>query len=139
MIVREAHIDDAPVLLELICELEFSVDLAGVRDRLARLAKHGEPVLVADQDGAVVGMLNWHVMHTVHRAYPVGRIVALVVTEGQRGRGVGRRLVEDAERRMIVAGCQKLEVTSNLRLTDAHRFYERLGLEQSSYRFAKDL
>ena len=139
MIVREARRDDASALLKLISELGFGVDLAGVAERITRLATSGEPVLVADHNGAAVGMLNWHVMHTIHRAQPIGRIVALVVAEHRRGHGIGRMLVEHAERRMTEAGCQKIEVTSNLRLTDAHRFYERLGLERSSYRFAKDL
>jgi GNAT superfamily N-acetyltransferase len=84
-------------------------------------------------------MLDWHVMRTIHRSRPVGRIVALVVTEASRGRGVGTALVSDAEARMRVRGCEKMEVTSNVRLDGAHAFYERYGLERSSYRFAKEL
>ena len=126
-------------MAELIGQLEFSVDEAGVAERLATLAEQGEPVLLADAGGEVRGLLDWHVMPTIHRPRPVGRVVALVVADGQRGKGIGRALVKEAERRMRARGCEKMEVTSNLRLADAHRFYEGLGLERSSYRFAKDL
>jgi GNAT superfamily N-acetyltransferase len=139
MELREARADDAEALVGLIAQLGFAVDSAGVADRLARLAKLGEPVLVAKRDGHLVGMLDWHVMATIHRPRPVGRIVALVVDDRARGCGVGTALVREAERRMLAAGCEKMEVTSNLVLKRAHQFYERSGLERSSYRFAKDL
>ena len=139
MIVREATGADVERMVALIGELEFTVDAEGVSGRLTRLAEIGEPVLLAEMDGEVVGLLDWHVMTTIHRPRPVGRIVALVVADGRRGQGIGRALVAEAEQRMRARGCEKMEVTSNMRLLDAHRFYEGLGLERSSYRFAKDL
>lgn len=139
MIIREARAGDAARMVELIAQLEFKVDEAGVRKRAERLADRGEPVLLAEIDGHVSGLLDWHVMTTIHRPRPVGRIVALIVADGHRGGGIGRALVDEAERRMRERGCEKMEVTSNLRLDRAHAFYEGLGLERSSYRFAKDL
>ncbi len=139
MIIREAETGDAVQMAELIAQLEFEVDAPGVVERLAKLQDAGEPVLIAEIGGEVVGLLDWHVMHTIHRSRPVGRIVALVVADRHRGKGVGRALVVEAEARIRARGCEKMEVTSNLRLVDAHGFYEALGLERSSYRFAKDL
>ena len=139
MEVRDARPEDAARLVELIGELGFTVEAAGVAERLALLAACGEPVIVMESEGALVGMLDWHVMPTIHRPRPVGRIVALVVSEGSRGRGVGTALVQEAEARMRERRCEKMEVTSNLRLVQAHAFYERYGLKRSSYRFAKEL
>ena len=139
MIVREATAADAEPMVALIGQLEYSVDVEGVTRRLLLLEDEGEPVLLAEAEGEVIGLLDWHVMTTIHRPRPVGRIVALVVAEGQRGQGTGSALVAEAERRMRERGCEKMEVTSNLRLARAHQFYEALGLGRSSYRFAKDL
>ena len=139
MIVREARTDDAARMVELIAQLKFDVDALGVAERLARLEQAGEPVLLAETGGEVVGLLDWHIMHTIHRPRPVGRIVALVVADGHRGKGIGKALVAEAEARMGARNCEKMEVTSNLVLVDAHAFYEALGLERSSLRFFKEL
>ena len=138
MIIREATTADAERMVALIGELEFSVDADGVAERLRRLAECGEPVLLSETDGEVVGLIDWHVMTTIHRPRPVGRIVALIVAKGHRGQAIGQALVVEAEQRMRERGCEKMEVTSNLRLERAHQFYERIGFERSSYRFAKD-
>ena len=139
MIIREATAADAERMVALIGELEFNVDTDGITERLQSLAECGEPVLLSETDGEVVGLIDWHVMTTIHRPRPVGRIVALIVAEGHRGQGIGQALVVEAEQRMRERGCEKMEVTSNLRLERAHQFYERIGFERSSYRFAKDL
>jgi GNAT superfamily N-acetyltransferase len=56
-----------------------------------------------------------------------------------RGGGVGRALISAAEQRLAARGCDLVEVTSNLRLVDAHAFYQRLGYEATSLRFKKSL
>ena len=61
----------------------------------------------------------------------------LVVSEAVRGRGVGRALVAAVETKCAGLGCVLVEVTSNIRRDKAHRFYEGLGYEQTSFRFAR--
>ena len=139
ILVREARQNDVAAIVNLVAQLEHIVDEASAEAHRQSLADKGEPVLVAEADGRLVGLLNWHVMETIHRSRPVGRIVTLVVNAPARGLGVGSKLIAEAERRMREAGCGILEVTSNLRLAEAHRFYERLGFEITSHRFAKTL
>lgn len=63
----------------------------------------------------------------------------MVVAEDLRGQGIGAALVREAEARLAARGCHMVEVTSNLRRADAHRFYERLGYERTSVRLARML
>ena len=138
-LVREARAGDAAALVDLIGQLAFDVDEDGVRRRIEKLSELGEPVLVAERDGVVVGALDWHVMHTLHRPAPVGRIVMMVVSENDRSQRFGTPLLSEAEARMRLAGCTLAEVTSNLRLERAHAFYERCGYARTSARFGKRL
>ena len=125
-------------MAELIRSLGYDVSEKDVAARLRLLTKAGEPPLVAELDG-LVGCLTWHVMDVLHRAAPVGRITMFVVAEEVRGQGIGTALADAAEARLRDAGCGLIEVTSNMKRFDAHRFYRKLGYEQTSFRFAKQL
>jgi len=137
--VREAKTADAPRLVELIAELEHEVDEKSVRKNLVKLKKAGELPLVATLDKQIVGLVGRHVMYTVHRPKPVGRIPILIVTEGARGHDLGRMLVEAVEQWCRDRGCGLVEVTSNDRRASAHAFYRHMGYERTSIRFFKKL
>jgi GNAT superfamily N-acetyltransferase len=61
----------------------------------------------------------------------------MVVTEARRGQGIGKALVRAVEAKCAALDCVLVEVTSNVRREQAHRFYEGLGYERTSVRFAK--
>ena len=58
-----------------------------------------------------------------------------------RADGVGRRLIEAAERRASANDLTLVRVRSNIVRSNAHRFYERRGydVEKTSYTFTKSL
>jgi GNAT superfamily N-acetyltransferase len=103
------------------------------------MAADGRAVLVAERDGAVVGCLSTSVMRVLHRPAPVGRISMMVVDEALRSQGIGAALVREAERVLAEQGCYMIEVTSHVRRTEAHRFYEKLGYDKTSVRLARML
>lgn len=139
MIIREADSGDAEALAALIGQLGYETRASEVAERHAALVAEGRVVLVAELDGAVVGCLTTSVMRVLHRPAPVGRISMMVVDEALRSRGIGAELVRAAERALATQGCYMIEVTSHVRRTDAHRFYERLGYARTSVRLAKEL
>lgn len=136
--LRDAKPEDSKVVAGLISALGYDVADADVRRRLEALAEAGRPALVADC-GGVIGVLTLSVMTVLHRPTPVGRISMLAVAEAARGGGVGAALVAEAEMRLEAAGCGLVEVTSNAKRVRAHGFYEKLGYERTSHRFAKVL
>ena len=139
MVIRPAGAGDAHEIARLIDELGYPVTPDQVEARLKILETAGECALVAELDGKVVACLSISTTKVLHRPAPVGRISMMVVDEALRGQGIGAELVAAAERLLAERGCQLVEVTSNLRRTDAHRFWEREGYERTSARFAKQV
>ena len=137
--IRSAEPRDHATLAALIGQLGYTATAGEVADRLADMEAEGLLVLVAELGGAVVGCLSTSIMRVLHRPAPVGRISMMVVEETLRGRGIGAELVRAAERELAARGCRMIEVTSNARRTEAHRFYERLYYERTSVRLAKEL
>ena len=137
--VREAKPGDAKELAALIDYLGHPIDAKTVRRNVAALAKLRERPLVATLDKKLVGLIGIHKTLTIHRDAPVGRITILVVAESAQNHGIGRLLVEAAEKLLRKAGCKIVEVTSNDRRAAAHAFYRHMGYERTSIRFMKKL
>jgi GNAT superfamily N-acetyltransferase len=136
---RPATPEDGPDLARLIALLGHEIDPDLVGDHLETLSSSGIPQLAAAVDSQIVGLCGLHLMTAIHRDRPVGRITILVVDESWRGSGIGKALVAAAVDYFRVEGCELVEVTSNDRLVQAHAFYEKLGFEKTSKRFATRL
>jgi GNAT superfamily N-acetyltransferase len=138
--LRRAIAEDAPALSRLLGELGHPAPAALVRDRLGELAALGERqvAIVAQLGSEIVGLATGFVTPVLHRPRPVGRLSVLVVAEGSRGHGVGRRLVEAAEEFFAGAACERIELTSGSERIEAHGFYERLGYHEMGKRFVKE-
>jgi len=137
--LRDAKPSDAARLVELIHELGHEIGERQVRKNLAALRKSDETPLVATLNKKIVGLVGIHKTITVHRDAPLGRITILIVAKEAQDHGVGRMLVEEAEKLLRKTGCKLVEVTSNDRRADAHAFYRHLGYERTSIRFFKKL
>lgn len=136
--IRPAEASDGAALEVLVRQLGYDEKAADILARLEAMEARGLTALVAELDGRVVGCLATSIMPVLHRPKPVGRISMMVVEEGLRSQGIGEQLVRAAEAWLKEQGCGMIEVTSNMKRTDAHRFYQRLGFEPTSYRFAQD-
>ena len=81
-------------------------------------------ILVAEQGGAVVGCLQLAMTPGLARqGMTRAQIEAVRVAGTQRGRRIGEAMLEEAIRRAKAAGCGLIELTTDTRRPDAHRFY----------------
>ncbi len=138
--IRFARASDLPELVRLFSELGYDIAPDVLATRWTAFDAAGEQALVAAADapgGRLLGVATLHATPVLHRAGPVGRVTALVVDATMRGHGIGRALMNAAEQWAVERGCVLLEVTSNRRRVDAHNFYEGLGYERTSFRFAR--
>lgn len=138
--IRPADTQDAAAIQELLRQLGYDSTVQEVSDRIAGLVgSDHDPVVVATDAGAILGVIALHWTPMLFSALPVARITTLVVSDTTRGRGVGRILVEAGAELARNAGCGTLEVTTALRRSDAQAFYRALGFASSSMRLHRDL
>jgi len=125
--IREATAADSKAIADLTQELGYAASPPSTRRRLAELqSSDNDIVLVATLSRSVVGWI--HVQRVALLESDVfGEIKGLVVTEAQRGTGVGSQLVEAAEAWAREHSCPRLRVRSNVVRTEARRFYENRG------------
>jgi len=138
--IRTAHQQDASELARLFTALGHAASEDEIHARWRAWHAAGNIGLVVDgTNGELIAAATLHQTIVLHRPRPIGRISALIVDPRHQHRGVGRALVERAEQMFREAGCGSLEITSNMRRTDAHAFYVHLGYELTSARFVKTL
>ena len=127
VVVRKAKATDAAEVAELSGILGYPVDRAAMQRRLERLAERDEHVVfVAETGGKIVGWIEG-AEHEFLVAGHIGEICGLVVAEGQRTSGVGRRLVQAVEQWARGRGLEQVSVRSNVARAESHPFYEKVG------------
>ncbi|MGW5366087.1 GNAT family N-acetyltransferase [Actinopolymorpha pittospori] len=144
MRIRPAHHADASAVNELLDQLGYpQVGGAVTANRIQSWAEDpSSAAYVAEAGDDLLGVIAVHVCPFFERDGSWGRIVALVVSDRSRGRGVGSGLLAAAESFAATRGCLRLEVASADRRLDAHEFYRRRGyIDQAgrSSRFLRDL
>jgi GNAT superfamily N-acetyltransferase len=138
--VRLAAPRDTAALAALMSHLSYPTDAEAMRVRMERIAAlPGYAAWVAESEGEVIGMVGAMVGWTFNYDAPYARILALVVDPTHRGRGAGAALVRTVEDWARAEGAAYLHLTTGNQRADAHRFYTRLGFDDTGKRFHKRL
>lgn len=138
MSIRRITSSDVPSAAALLAELGYPTTEADLGERLKAIATNpGDAVLVAAEDGNILGLVSVHSFEMIHRPGRLGRITSLIVAASARGRGLGTNLLAAAEKHLRAYGCAKLEVTSGEQRSSAHDFYAANGYKEERVRFTK--
>jgi len=113
---------------ELALELGYKRSAEQVSHWIEELeaAQREQAAFVACAGGEAIGWIEV-AMERRLQYEPYALIGGLVVKDGFRGHGVGKRLCEEAERWGRDSGCRIIRVTSRSTRKDTHRFYEHDG------------
>lgn len=89
--------------------------------------------LLVQRELFLVGKIDGKIVATVMAGYEGHRgwVNYLAVDSGFRKQGLGRTLMEEAERRLVEIGCPKVNLQVRNENEAAVAFYERLGFERS--------
>ncbi len=138
--IRAGKLSDAAGLAALMCELGYETAGAEMESRLISILKDPRyKTLVALNDDKICGMIGTVSASSYLHNDLTGRIIALVVSRESRRRGIGARLIAEAEKNLIQRGITRVTVTARFEREKAHQFYEKLGYARTGFRFAKNL
>lgn len=127
--IRAARASDADAIAALFTGEGYPAGSSDIVTRLERFDSPYSRVVVADLDGEVLGFLAVHVIPRFEHDDRIVRIVALVVDPAARERGVGHRLMAEAERIGEEVAAAFVEVTAGHHRPEARRLYESVGYD----------
>jgi GNAT superfamily N-acetyltransferase len=140
MLIRPASENDAHQMLPLIRQLGYSdLDSEGLAAKIKDYSRDDYRILVAESANTIISFISLHVFTSMHSPGKVGRITAFCVDQEFRGRGLGILMMIEAEKYFVEQCCGKIEVTSNNRRLEAHRFYLNRGYIEDSRKFVRYL
>lgn len=136
--MRPAQREDLPAIMALLADDAFSVGREGGADAAVSAAFEeierdpNSTVFVLEQVGRVVGCAQLTIIPGLaRRALKRGVIEAVRIASDARGRGLGRDFIRQIVEVARGRGCGLVQLTSDKRRHDAHRFYLSLGFAMS--------
>jgi len=118
------------------CVFDLDGEVTELRALASYFAEQDGALWVAEEAGAVVGMVAAHPLHGT----PDWEICRMYVATSQRGTGVAAALLSTAEAHARDAGAEVIRLWSDTRFTRAHTFYAKLGyVRQGPIRVLNDL
>lgn len=145
IIIREARRDDLKALIAMFA----ADDIGGHGDTVSQdalpdyerafetiAASPDQTLFVAELAGDVVGTFQIELTTTLTGRGASFMIIEAVQTRSDmRGQGIGARMIEFCIEKARASGLARVQLISNAKRKDAHRFYERLGFEPSHLGF----
>ena len=125
---RRALLGDAAALAALAGELGYPSDPAAVIRRLEAVPPDDE-VWVATVGDEVVGWVHCSVRRSL-LVEPSVEILGIVVSASWRNRGIGRMLMQLAERSATEHDVSAVRLRSGTQREEAHAFYRALGYRE---------
>ncbi|UXY15239.1 GNAT family N-acetyltransferase [Chitiniphilus purpureus] len=139
-ILRAATEQDAAGIAALLAQLGYPSDEEAVAIRLANLERAGGyGCFVADLDGRIVGMVATSLGWYIEKDGAYVRIVALVVDEPLRQRGLGSALLDLAEQWAAERGAGVMMLNAGAQRQEAQDFYRHRGYASTGQRFVKTI
>jgi ribosomal protein S18 acetylase RimI-like enzyme len=139
MVIRRANEKDLLAIVRLLADDSLGATREHYAEPLpepyrvafaAIEAQGGNEVLVAEEDGEVVGCLQLTLIPGISRKGATrAQVEGVRVAATHRGAGLGEALMKEAIARATLAGCALVQLTTDVSRRDAQRFYERLGFE----------
>jgi len=137
--IRLATGNDDDTVYRMICDLENkTLNRTSFNHVFHRnLSNDYICYLIAELNGAPVGMGSCHVQPLLHHVSMVAEIQEMYVQADYRSMEIGKALVEQLVVFAKSKAASQIEVTSNNMREHAHRFYQKEGFQKSHVKLVR--
>lgn len=140
MNIRSAKSKDTQAICDLLKQMGYPQPFALIQEKFEILHNDANSqILVAEERGKIYGFLSLYFIPQIALQGDFAKICYLCVDENMRSKGVGRLLVQEAERLARQCGCDRMELHSGMQRPLAHQFYLREGYVEAPKYFRKAL
>jgi GNAT superfamily N-acetyltransferase len=140
--IKTVTSQDLPVLNQLYTEIdgESPLSVSHVEQIFQQIQQvPNYQIYIAWLNGEAVGTFSLLFIPMILHNSKSALIDAVVVTSTYRNQGIGKAMMQEALKLSREAGCYKAMLSSNLKRTAAHQFYESLGFKQQGWSFSLEL
>ncbi|UOQ46838.1 GNAT family N-acetyltransferase [Gracilibacillus caseinilyticus] len=140
--IRQFSLLDIQNIVPLMEQLGYPANKSQLEKRLSAIGELSNAyMLVAEMDGEVFGFLGMFLQHYFEYDGQYAQIGIFIVDKDHRRQGIGKQMLERAEKWAKANGARAVMINSgnrNERLA-AHQMYENLGYEAKSIGFIKNI
>lgn len=138
--MRKAERKDVKDLCVLMDEMSHTaIPPEGMLNRLKMVRESNiDTLFVCEDEGKIQGLLGFRIRENLEEMSRFGEISAIVVYTNDRRKGIGRFMMDYAEKLAREFQCKGMWLVSGFRRAEeAHKFYKQLGFKTTGYRFVK--
>ncbi|MEN2415741.1 GNAT family N-acetyltransferase [Flavobacterium mesophilum] len=135
--IRTIQNSDLNFVYKSICELENKILDFEVFARIfnENISNPNNVYLIAEDENESLGFISFHTQNLLHHCGLVGEIQEFWIDKSHRGKGVGRKLVDEILKYAEENNLKSIEVTTNKRRVENVAIYENLGFVLSHNKF----
>ncbi|WP_278974915.1 GNAT family N-acetyltransferase [Nitrosopumilus sp.] len=146
VVIRESMAKDIPVILELLYELgrprpQKDSEIESFRKLVKQyIDDTDKKLLVAEFDGVeIIGMVSIVLLSRLNQTSRELYIPELIVRKKFQNQGIGKKLINSCISIAKEKKCHRIRLESGNKRKESHKFYKKLGFEQSGLSFTKNL
>ncbi|MCL6220479.1 GNAT family N-acetyltransferase [Zunongwangia pacifica] len=135
--IREAKIDDFDIIFRFINQLKESEFDKATQHQIfsENLKQQNILYFVAEVEDQVIGFVSCHIQSLLHHASKIAEIQEFFIAEDFRRKGYGKIILDHLISVIKALKIPQIELSTNIKRTNTHKFYENYGFKVTSYKF----
>lgn len=139
IMITEITEENIKAVYQLICQLENEIfDFELFQQRFYQNIENKTCFMYGYfMDQTLVGFISFYIKEYLHHQNKTAEIAELIVDENYRSQKIGEKLIRHIIKQANALKLEELELCTNIKRNDAHRFYKKQGFIMDHYNFIK--